>query len=549
MQPTTLYHPKYGCNFGDLGRDEINKVMAGISWSLPTTPPFDTGLVKTPRQSSKTPNVASYATSSPTESSPTEPLPMEPLLTEPLSTEPLPTDPSATDPSATESLPSIPPTNGTENSVTISAETTIASTNSGLTIETNGDASPSSTLPTAPQTSKPKPSTWAALFKPGTSPNAAGHANAISPTASKSQTASKSAKPPSLNGAPEFTGIAGWYLTSPTIVLNSLIYILNNYETSFQSSLFQPRGLVNNGNICFMNAILQPLSHCPPFYNLVTKIGNRVAHNFKSKTPLLDSFIEFLNEFKIVNESTDFEEYGKPLLPEYVYNALRKRFDSMRGRQEDAEEALGFLLDGLHEEFISVQKKKTEKYVIENIAYEYAQEDNDSAVINGGDAVLEGQNGWLEVGPKNKTSAMRTTEVMESPISRIFGGKVRSVLKCPGTMDSVTLDPFQSFQLDIQPENVHTIEDALANMTVPEMMHDYVSPKGIKVCGSAVLILEGGSHETDSRRNSSTDSGAAPKTIPVRQCGWGAKTAQACQLLNGANNSARFELDNIVGAL
>jgi ubiquitin C-terminal hydrolase len=48
-------------------------------------------------------------------------------------------------------------------------------------------------------------------------------------------------------------------------------------------------------------------------------------------------------------------EFGEAFSPEYVYDALRglKRFDSMKGRQEDAEEFLGFLLGGLHEEFLS----------------------------------------------------------------------------------------------------------------------------------------------------------------------------------------------------
>lgn len=56
-------------------------------------------------------------------------------------------------------------------------------------------------------------------------------------------------------------------------------------------------------------------------------------------------------------------EYGEPFLPEYVYYALRglKRFNSMKGRQEDAEEFLCFLLDGLHEEFLT---GKLIKYLI-----------------------------------------------------------------------------------------------------------------------------------------------------------------------------------------
>lgn len=42
------------------------------------------------------------------------------------------------------------------------------------------------------------------------------------------------------------------------------------------------------------------------------------------------------------------------------------------------------------------------------------------------------------------------TATKESPITRIFGGKLRSVLRCPGQKDSVTIEPFQRLQLDIQ---------------------------------------------------------------------------------------------------
>jgi hypothetical protein len=42
------------------------------------------------------------------------------------------------------------------------------------------------------------------------------------------------------------------------------------------------------------------------------------------------------------------------------------------------------------------------------------------------------------------------TEGHESPISKIFGGKMRSSLKYQGGKLSATVEPFQSLQLDIQ---------------------------------------------------------------------------------------------------
>lgn len=63
----------------------------------------------------------------------------------------------------------------------------------------------------------------------------------------------------------------------------------------------------------------------------------------------------------------------------------------------------------------------------------------------------EGEDGWMEVGKKNKVIATRTTKSRESVITKIFGGKLRSVLITPGSgKQSATLEPYQPLQLDIQ---------------------------------------------------------------------------------------------------
>lgn len=88
------------------------------------------------------------------------------------------------------------------------------------------------------------------------------------------------------------------------------------------------------------------------------------------------------------------EPYGEPFVPEYVYNALRgqKKFDTLRGRQEDSEEFLCYLLDGLHEEMTAVLKEQLDKKEAE-------------AKTNGG-------GDWLEVGAKNKTSNLRSVSFL-----------------------------------------------------------------------------------------------------------------------------------------
>ncbi|KAK9764844.1 hypothetical protein K7432_007329 [Basidiobolus ranarum] len=274
-------------------------------------------------------------------------------------------------------------------------------------------------------------------------------------------------KAPKTNGNSAFQGINN---------------ILHNYTVSFDGVLIQPRGLVNNGNMCFMNAILQPLAHISPFYSLVKEVSKNVAHDFKSKTPLIDSLVMFVNEFK---EGPDVEkqgiiEYEDAFVPEYVYDALRglKRFNSMRGRQEDAEEFLGFLLDGLHEEFMSILPKTVDPEEITELPIHEA--------ANG----LEEGREWMEVGPRNRTSVTRATEVMETPIKKIFGGQVRSVLRTPGSKDSVTLEPFQALQLDIAPSEVYTIEDALLNVAKLDTIDGFTTTQGIQVEATRQTFIE-----------------------------------------------------------
>ena len=99
--------------------------------------------------------------------------------------------------------------------------------------------------------------------------------------------------------------------------------------------------------------------------------------------------------------------------------------------------------------------------------------------------------GWLEVGPKQKASTIRTTEISESPITKIFGGNLRSVFSVPGLRPSATLEPYTPLQLDIHTPDVNSVVDALKHLTIPEKMHgDFKSPRGPNVFATKQVFIE-----------------------------------------------------------
>lgn len=148
-----------------------------------------------------------------------------------------------------------------------------------------------------------------------------------------------------------------------------------------------------------------------------------------------------------------------------------------RGHQQDAEEFLGFLLDGLHEEAVNVMKK--------------AVVSNNSSPGPSSPAPETEEGGWMEVGHKQKAANTRRTEITESPITRIFGGHLRSEFKVPGLKPSVTLEPYTPLQLDIQAPDVQSVTDALKHLTTPEkLLGDFKSPRGLEVTATKQVHIE-----------------------------------------------------------
>lgn len=273
-------------------------------------------------------------------------------------------------------------------------------------------------------------------------------------------------------------------------VLSSLGEDVTQYSDKI--AFLEPRGLVNTGNMCYMNSVLQILVSCVPFHQFLDYVGRRAAHSFHSDMPLIDAMIMFMREFRVIDAATseeqlkmrlkfnELEQYGEAFVPEFVYEMIRQlpRFrDMRRGHQQDAQEFLGFLLEELHEECDRAAKHASK-----------AQGAGDDTSANGSSG-----DGWLEVGLKQKAATTQSSGAIatESPVSRIFGGKLRSEFKVPGNKTSVTMEPYQPLQLDIGSPDVHNIVDALKGLTKPESLQgDFNSSRGPNVTATKQIFIE-----------------------------------------------------------
>ena len=108
--------------------------------------------------------------------------------------------------------------------------------------------------------------------------------------------------------------------------------------SSLSSTLLKirPRGLINSGNMCFANSVLQILVYCPPFHHLFVELGKLLPGPVvngagasavsgsstpngtgtgkvikDSATPLVDATIDFLKEFVEDKKSKAMKERAK----------------------------------------------------------------------------------------------------------------------------------------------------------------------------------------------------------------------------------------------
>ncbi|XP_068343209.1 ubiquitin carboxyl-terminal hydrolase 24-like isoform X1 [Pyrus communis] len=249
----------------------------------------------------------------------------------------------------------------------------------------------------------------------------------------------------------------------------------SNAPVTVSKSLL-PRGLINSGNLCFLNATLQALLSCSPFVQLLQEL--RTLEVPKVGYPTLSAFAEFVSEFDMPSGSsskdkdTSVLETGRPFSPA-MFEGVLKNFTpdvptSISGRpsfllkllvffrQEDAQEFLSFIMDQMHDELLKLEGQSPSINGRKSSLISSAEDDE-----------------WETVGPKNTSAVTRTQSFVPSELSDIFGGQSRSVVKAQGNKASATVQPYLLLHLDIYPDAVRTIEDALKLYSAPETLEGY----------------------------------------------------------------------------
>ncbi|XP_032830745.2 ubiquitin carboxyl-terminal hydrolase 10 isoform X2 [Petromyzon marinus] len=312
--------------------------------------------------------------------------------------------------------------------------------------------------------------------------------------------------------------------------------LLSLTPLSYKPVSVQPRGLINRGNWCYINSTLQVLVACVPLYHLLRALplygdGERPV----SATPMLDAFIRLMKEYGSMlppskpktagppEKSKDLR-VGSPFEPAFIYKLLSIVKSSLcdKGRQEDAEEFLGFVINGLHDEMLSLRRLDSADGAATNgVASDGASSDGwpegdaeagsggpRGAHGNGRGLQLEDSDGhgqrannekggeeeeeeeeWEQVGPRNRSAITRSAEFVRSPITDIFGGCIRSAVYQAGVKESATLQPFFTLPLDVSAERVWTLRDALEGLVAREAVQGYTTKnrQEVEVCRRITL--------------------------------------------------------------
>lgn len=266
---------------------------------------------------------------------------------------------------------------------------------------------------------------------------------------------------------------------------------LKAYNLDHKAVNFEPRGLENRSNCCYVNAILQALLACPPFYNLMKFISTNL-HNSKAKMaskqhfPIIDSMVQFIDEFKLISQKSRISREkarkmdallhqeiipGKPFEPSSMLSMIQGNSLFTVGQQEDAQEFLTCLLNGLNDEMVEliqlaegnhVNSCKTPQSVTKTPLSKNNKKITNGDIASEVHAPDDSDSEWKQVHSKAKSNRPNNLALTQTPLSKIFRGQTRSRLQKFGDQTTNNIEPFFTLHLNI--EKVASVKEALESL-------------------------------------------------------------------------------------
>ena len=248
-------------------------------------------------------------------------------------------------------------------------------------------------------------------------------------------------------------------------------------------------GLANTGNSCFLNAVLQALLAVRPFADTCTALAQvlptpTVLANAYG-CPLLSGFMRLVSEWQAwrrLHATTAARTASRPapyLVPDYFWDGAGVLLQSLaRGGQEDAQELLTLLLDGLHDEAVQLLQALHEavplcdERVADRVQALRDARETERRIAAGDSSSAAGDGEWTTVDRRGRTARLRIHGTVPSFVSTIFGGVLCSEVHRKGSKRSIVKEPFLVMSIDIDPRRARSLPEAIQHFMEAERVAD-----------------------------------------------------------------------------